>query len=203
MSKYEGSHLPRLSSQMLLAPERKWAPRMLLPGEIPIPLVLLQDPQFFTTEFANSVAQSAIQRLPDDLEMIRQTLERKERMRVENELLIRGAESFDPSNVSIYVRQSKEGNSISYRHGRVGISLDTAPTKRTVATREQDHPVKEQIWESYGWPSGSRSHRWREERMIAWNAFERIYFRNLAIAFTNEGIWKLDSQKLQDEPQTE
>lgn len=183
-----------LNSAELLAPERKWAPKILLPGEIPIPVILLEDPQFFTTAFAQTVAQSAIKRLPKDLETIQKKLGSKTRLRAENRMLEQNGTVFDPQELSLAVENSTEGNSIAFFHQQTAMRLDTRPRRKTVATIPNDHPLPTDRWKQYGWESKTGTHRWHEEKVIFWNAFLRLLYRNLAIGFTNEGLEKLERQ---------
>lgn len=183
-----------LTSSELLAPERKWAPKILLPGEIPIPVILLEDPQFFTTAFAQTVAQSAIRRLPKDLEAIQKTLGNKTRLRVEDQMLEQNGTLFDPKELSLAVENSGEGNSIAFFHHHTSMRLDTRPRRKTIATIPDDHPMPAERWKHYGWESKTGTQRWHEEKVIFWNAFLRLLYRNLAIGFTNEGLEKLERQ---------
>lgn len=183
-----------LTSEMLIAPERKWAPRVLLPGEIPIPLRLLEDEQFFTTAFAQTVAQAAIKRLPKDLAAIQNLLETKQRLQINAEGMEQNGKNFNPDNLSITVENTKQGNALSYRHEKTAIKLDTRPGRQTVASIVQDHPVSREVWQEYGWEPKARTPRWHEEKIISWNAFLRLMYRNLAVAFTNEGLEKLERQ---------
>jgi len=195
MSTVEQRPLYRLlRSSELLAPDRKWAPKILLPGEIPIPIILLRDPQFFTTAFAQTVAQSAIRRLPQDLETIQKTLGKKARIRVEDDILKHNGAQLDPKELSLSVENSGEGSTLAFSHYQTGIRLDTRPRRKTVATIPNDHPLSAERWEQYGWESKTGTQRWHEEKVIFWNAFLRLLYRNLAIGFTNEGLEKLERQ---------
>ena len=113
MSAY--SELPKhslLTSDQLIAPERKWAPRVLLPGEIPIPVILLQDEQFFTTTFAQTVAHATIERLPKDLETIQETLSNKPRMQAREKILDQVRGNFDA-----FLADRKPGQPFCYWFG--------------------------------------------------------------------------------------